>query len=180
MEVPSCRESAERRLAASGGRFYHPRPMTTLADYLSAEHVVWLENEDKNGALVRLLQLLSTSGFVKDPQSLQQASLSREVMMSTGVGYGIAIPHAKVPTVERFVLALGISTAGISYGSLVDDDPVKLVCMIAGPEGHNAQYLKLLSVLMKFIKSEKGLILNATHPDEVCRFAASYEVPNAN
>jgi PTS system nitrogen regulatory IIA component len=152
--------------------------MATLADYLSPEHVVWLESVDKNAALGSLLQALSTSGFVKDPQSLRQAILSREVMMSTGVGYGIAIPHAKVPTVERFVLALGISTAGIPYGSLVDDQPVKLVCMIAGPEGRNAEYLKLLSVLMKFIKSEKGLILSATHPDEVRRFAASYEVAN--
>lgn len=152
--------------------------MATLADYLSPEHVVWLESEDKNAALGRLLQLLSNSGFVRDPQSLQQAILSREVMMSTGVGYGIAIPHAKVPTVERFVLALGISTAGIAYGSLVDDQPVKLVCMIVGPEGRNAEYLKLLSTLMKFIKSEKGLILSATHPDEVSRFAATYEVPN--
>lgn len=152
--------------------------MATLADYLSAEHVVWLESEDKSAALGRMLQLLSSSGFVRDPQSLQQAILSREVMMSTGVGYGIAIPHAKIPAVERFVLALGISAAGIPYGSLVDDQPVKLVCMIAGPEGRNAEYLKLLSTLMKFIKSEKGLILSATHPDEIRRFATSYEVPN--
>ena len=49
--------------------------------------------------------------------------------------------------------------------------------MIAGPEGKNAEYLKLLAVLMKFIKSEKGLILNATHTDEVRRYAANYEVP---
>jgi nitrogen PTS system EIIA component len=151
--------------------------MTTLADFLSPERVVWLESEDKNAALSRLLTLLCSSNAVRDPQSLQQAILSREVMMSTGVGYGIALPHAKIPTVERFLLALGISPGGIAYGSLVDDQPVKLVCMIAGPEGKNAEYLKLLAVLMKFIKSEKGLILNATHTDEVRRYAANYEVP---
>src|SRR5262249_42418544 len=121
--------------------------MATLADYLSPEHVVWLDSEDKNAALARLLQVLSGSEFVRDPQSLQQAILSREVMMSTGVGYGIAIPHAKVRGVERFLLAIGVSSAGIPYGSLVDDQPVKLITMIAGPEGRNAEYLKLLSVL---------------------------------
>jgi PTS system nitrogen regulatory IIA component len=152
--------------------------MPTLADHLSPEHVVWLESEDKNAALSRLLQLLSSSRYVRDPQSLQQAILSREVMMSTGVGYGIAIPHAKIPTVERFILAIGISPAGIAYGSVVDDQPVKLICMIAGPESRNAEYLKLLSVLMKFIKSEKGLILSATQPDEVRRFAANYALPD--
>jgi nitrogen PTS system EIIA component len=151
--------------------------MATLADHLSAEHVIWLESEDKNAALSRLLQLVSSSRFVHDPQALQHAILSREVMMSTGVGYGIAIPHAKIPAVERFILAIGISTGGIAYGSLVDDQPVKLICMVAGPEGRNAEYLKLLSVLMKFIKSEKGLILSASHPEEVRRYAANYEVP---
>jgi PTS system nitrogen regulatory IIA component len=154
--------------------------MATLADHLSPERVVWLESEDKNAALSRLLGLICSSGYVKDPKGLEQAILSREVMMSTGVGYGIAIPHAKVPSVERFLLALGIAPAGISYGSLVDDQPVKLICMIAGPEGHNAEYLKLLASLMKFIKSEKGLILNATQPEEVRRYAASYEVPNGS
>jgi PTS system nitrogen regulatory IIA component len=172
-------EAIRERLAlvAPRARFYHRRPMVTLADHLSAEHVIWLESDDKNAALSRLLQLLSRSKVVRDPQDLQNAILSREVMMSTGVGYGIAIPHAKIPTVEGFILALGISPGGIAYGSVVDDQPVKLICMIAGPEGRNAEYLKLLSVLMKFIKSEKGLILNATHPDEVRRFAANYELP---
>jgi PTS system nitrogen regulatory IIA component len=151
--------------------------MATLADHLSAEHVVWIDADDKNAALSRLLQLLSGSRYVRDPQALQSAILSREVTMSTGVGYGIAIPHAKIPTVERFLLAIGIAPGGIAYGSLVDDDPVKLICMIAGPEGRNAEYLKLLSVLMKFIKSEKGLILSASHPEEVRRYAANYEVP---
>ena len=153
--------------------------MATLADHLSPEHVLWLESEDKNAALARLLQALSSSRFVRDPQALQNAIFSREVMMSTGVGYGIAIPHAKIAAVDRFLLALAISPSGIAYGSLVDDQPVKLICMIAGPEGRNAEYLKLLSVLMKFIKSEKGLVLSASHPDEVRRFAATYEIPGA-
>jgi mannitol/fructose-specific phosphotransferase system IIA component (Ntr-type) len=151
--------------------------MATLADHLSPEHVLWLESEDKTAALARLLQTLSGSKFVTDPPGLRNAILSREVMMSTGVGYGVAIPHARIQSVSEFILALGISPAGISYGSLVDDQPVKLVCMIAGPDGRNAEYLKLLSVLMKFIKSEKGLILSATHPDEVRRFAANYAIP---
>jgi PTS system nitrogen regulatory IIA component len=153
--------------------------MATLADHLSADHVIWLETEDKNGSLARLLQALSTSQFVRDPQALRSAILSREVTMSTGVGYGVAIPHAKIASVDTFLLAIGISPGGIAYGSLVDDQPVKLICMIAGPEGRNAEYLKLLSVLMRFIKSEKGLILSASHPDEVRRFAASYEIPGA-
>ncbi len=150
--------------------------MPTLADFLTADHITWLQAQDKKGALDELLGLLSTSKFVKDPKSLQDAIFSREVMMSTGVGYGVAVPHAKLPAVEQFVLAMGVAQAGIAYGSVVDDQPVRLICMIAGPDSHQDVYLRLLSTVMKFIKSEKGLVLAATHPEEIRRYASKYEV----
>ena len=79
-------------------------------------------------------------------------------------------------------LALGIATDGVTYGSAVDDDPVRLIFMIAGPEQEQRGYLKLLSTLMKFIKSEKGKILSSTSPEEVTRLGKAYrlELPSAN
>ncbi len=150
--------------------------MPTLADFLSADHITWLSAQDKNGALRELLGLLSTSKFVTDAQGLQNAIFSREVMMSTGVGYGVAVPHAKLQGVEQFVLAMGVAPTGIPYGSEIDDQPVRLICMIVGPEGRQDVYLRLLSTVMKFIKSEKGLVLAATHREEIRRYAAKYDV----
>jgi len=148
--------------------------MGTLADYLPPEHITWLETRDKIQALRILLDLLASSRAVKDPKALERAILSREVLMSTGVGYGIAVPHARIPAVEDFVLALGISEEGIPYSSVMDDRPVRLIIMIAGPDSTQDGYLKLLSNVMRFIKSEKGKILCSRSSDEISRFAGRY------
>jgi mannitol/fructose-specific phosphotransferase system IIA component (Ntr-type) len=150
--------------------------MPTLADFLSPEHIVWTKAKEKTAALGQLLGTLASSSHVKDPRQLEAAILEREVMMSTGVGYGVAVPHAKIPAVDCFMLALGISADGIPYGSVVDDQPVRLICMIAGPDSAQTTYLKLLSAVMKFVKSEKGRLLAARHPDEIRRVAQNYPV----
>ncbi len=150
--------------------------MQTLADFLSPGHVSWLTATTKDEALGALLGLLASSRAVKDPAALQQAIFSREVLMSTGVGYGVAIPHAHIPTVENFVLAIGVTSDGIPYNAPVDDDPVRLIVMIAGPDTERNAYLKLLSTLMKFLKSEKGKILSSSSADEVVRLARQYRV----
>ena len=150
--------------------------MGTLADFLPPEHITWLEDTQKTPALRTLLGLIGKSKAVKDPSALEQAILSREVTMSTGMGYGIAVPHARIPTVEKFVLSLGISEQGIAYNSPIDDKPVRLIMMIAGPNRSQEGYLKLLSTLMRFIKSEKGKILSSSSAEEIHRFARNYSM----
>ncbi|HMS17583.1 MAG TPA: PTS sugar transporter subunit IIA [Planctomycetota bacterium] len=154
----------------------------SLADLLPHSHVIWLETHSKNEALGQLLGTLSTSRFVRDADALRHAIFSREVLMSTGVGYGVAVPHAKIPAVDSFVLAVGIARDGIQYGSEIDDDPVRLIVMIAGPDRDQEGYLKLLSTLMKFLKSEKGKILSSTSSEEVQRLGRSYvfELPDSS
>ena len=156
--------------------------MVNLADLLPESHILWLETGSKDEALRSLLGALGSSKVVSDPSALSQAILSREVLMSTGVGYGVAVPHAKIPTVSSFVLALGIALEGISYGSVLDDAPVRLIMMIAGPDKDQEGYLKLLSTLMKFLKSEKGKILSSTTAADVRRLGKSYsfELPSAD
>ena len=150
--------------------------MPTLADIILPEHVAWLETTSKDEALSELLSLLSRSRAVKDPVALRSAVLAREVLMSTGVGYGVAVPHAKIPTVESFVVAGGVIPEGLAYGSSVDDAPVRLIVMIAGPDHAQEGYLKLLSAVMKFIKSEKGKVLSCTSAQDICRFGKRYPV----
>jgi PTS system nitrogen regulatory IIA component len=148
--------------------------MPDLADVILPGHIAWLETTSKEEALNQLLSLLSLSRAVKDPTALRQAVFAREVLMSTGVGYGVAIPHAKIPTVESFVVAIGIVPGGIAFGSTVDDDPVRLIVMIAGPARAQEGYLKLLSTLMRFIKSEKGRILSSTTAEDVAKLGRRY------
>ncbi len=150
--------------------------MATLSDVILPEHIAWLEPSSKDDALSQMLGMLSKSRVVKDHEALRRAVFAREVLMSTGIGYGVAVPHAKIPTVESFVVAIGVVPDGVAYGSAVDDAPVRLIVLIAGPDRTQEGYLKLLSTLMRFIKSEKGKILSSTSPAEVVRLAKRYSV----
>ncbi len=150
--------------------------MPTLDSQITEARIVWLPSCSKDEALRQLVEVVCRSAAVRDAAALQQAILSREVMMSTGLGYGVALPHARIAAVEQFVVALGVVPDGIAWGGGMDDDPVRLVAMIAGPDHENAGYLRLLSTLMKFIKSEKGRILSASTAEEVLRRAARYEM----
>lgn len=149
-----------------------------LSDLLPSERIIELEVTDKKLALQRLLDVLAETGAVARRVEVEQAIFSREVLMSTGVGYGIAVPHAKLGIVDDFAIALGICPAGIAYSSEIDELPVKLICMIVGPAGHQENYLRILGMLMRFLKSEKGKILSAFSLSSVHTFTAGYDTSN--
>ena len=134
-----------------------------------------LDSTEKTAALQQLLDVMSSTGAIKERVAVAEAVFSREVLMSTGVGYGIAIPHARVPSVEKFAVALGVSETGIPYSSLIDERPVRLICMIVGPSGHDEDYLRILAMVMRFLKSEKGKILSAFSLDGVHAFARGHD-----
>lgn len=146
-----------------------------LSELLPSARIVKLECRSKNEALQSLLDVLASSGAVPHRIEAERAILSREVLMSTGVGYGIAVPHAKLPDVPEFAVALGVSDSGIEYSSVVDDKPVKLICMIIGCSGQQDRYLKILAMIMRFLKSEKGKIISAYSQTEIHGFTRGYD-----
>jgi mannitol/fructose-specific phosphotransferase system IIA component (Ntr-type) len=79
-----------------------------------------------------------------DEQAVLGAVLDRERALSTGVGQGIAVPHATVKDLPGPIVALGRTTAGIDFDS-IDDTPVRLVFLLLTPEGDIPLHLKLLS-----------------------------------
>ena len=72
-----------------------------------------------------------------------------------------------------------VSRDGIAYSSVIDEQPVKLVCMIVGPSGRQEEYLKILRMVMRFLKSEKGKILSAYSLGEISGFTANYAADDA-
>jgi nitrogen PTS system EIIA component len=147
-----------------------------LSELLPATRVIALdEGLSKNDALQALLDVLNATGAMDERVEVERAIMSREVLMSTGVGYGIALPHAKIPSVSEFAIALGVSQKGVQYSSLVDDLPARLICMIIGPSGRQAEYLRILAMVMRFLKSEKGKILSAYDLASVHGFTTAYD-----
>jgi len=149
--------------------------MFSLSDLLPETRIIKLEARDKTLALQELLDSLAKTSAINERVAVERAIMSREVLMSTGMGYGIAVPHAKLPSVEGFAMALCFCEGGIPYSSVVDDSPVRLICMIVGPSGHQEDYLRILRMVMRFLKSEKGKILSAYSIGEIHGFTKAYD-----
>ncbi len=122
-----------------------------IIDFFSEKCIVKLDTEDKFESLKILVNLLSKSDKVTNQKALEKAIIDRENLMSTGIGYGIAIPHAREKSVKDFIIALGIHKNGISYES-IDDKPVHLIFMIASPENKNREYIIIMSKLSVILK----------------------------
>ena len=88
-------------------------------------------------------------------------------MMSTGIGQGIAIPHAKSKGVNELTASFGISPEGVDFESL-DSKPVHLFFMIAAPDGPAGPHLRCLSMISRLLNNEdfrKNLVECATQKD---------------
>ena len=125
--------------------------MIRLADHLSPARVVDLKSRSKDAALMELVETLASAPEVTNREKLLQAILERERIVSTGIGLGVAVPHAKIPEVSEFVVAYGRSTDGIDFGS-IDDRPVHHVVLIVGPPDRQQRYLQFLATVTLKLK----------------------------
>ncbi len=149
--------------------------MVQLSDLLAPERVLLLEAEDKKTLLGRLAEVLSRSVAGLEREELMDVLLARESIMSTGIGLGIAVPHARLKSVERPILAVGISRQGVAYDSL-DDKPVHIVVMIVVPAESQKQYLRILARVTLLLKNAKlrARLLDAKDAEEVFQILSEY------
>lgn len=146
-----------------------PGPMTiSLENILPPERVVLLESSTKDDALKELASVVGKAGEVQDVDLLVAAILEREAIMSTGIGLGIAIPHAKIESISDFVVGLGKSERGLEFNSL-DNKPVHFLVMIAGPRDQQERYLQLLAKITLKLKDStvRGRLGEADNVDAI-------------
>jgi mannitol/fructose-specific phosphotransferase system IIA component (Ntr-type) len=129
--------------------------MANLRKMLSEDRVIDLNSRDKAGALDELIKVMGTADEIVDKEAFRKAILAREKLLSTGIGLGLAVPHAKVNGVKGIVMAVGRSKAGIHYDS-IDGNPVHLVVMIGAGEEQRDTYIRLLAELIALLKDEKN------------------------
>ncbi len=130
------------------------RKKIDLRDHLDASRVVDLTATTKDEALVQLVEAAATAPAVQDGEGLLGAVREREAKLSTGIGLGIAVPHARIAGVSEFVVVVGRHPAGLEFGS-IDGRPVHIVVLIAGPQEAKTAYLELLAQLSKRLKLEE-------------------------
>ena len=118
-------------------------------------------------AIDEMVNLVENSGNLNNKEEYKKAIIAREEMSTTGIGEGVAIPHAKTKAVNKACLAAGISKDGIDYESF-DGSLSHLFFMIAAPDGANDTHLEVLSRLSTILMDEefRNSLINATSIDE--------------
>lgn len=127
-----------------------------------------VEATSKQTVLEELIHQLDQAGKLNNPQAFMQDILAREEQSTTGIGDGIAIPHAKSAAVKVPAIAFGRSKEGLDYASL-DGQPAHLFFMIAATDGANDAHLEALSRLATFLMDEKfrNAVMNAKTKEAV-------------
>lgn len=140
-----------------------------IHDYLDSQLISFLSEETRDGAIDALIALLDKEGRLADRRAFRDAIFYREGLVSTGIGMGIAIPHAKMKNIKQFFIAVGIQqNKGIDWNAL-DKAPVRIIFMIGGPDDKQTEYLQILSMLTSAIKDIdlRKKLLKATSTQEV-------------
>ena len=127
-----------------------------LADFLNEGVICFLKTQRRNQALQEMTHALKKVGKITNSTAFYEALLKREELVSTGIGMGVALPHAKLEAFDHFFMAIGIQKLkeGIEWQAL-DQAPVKLIFMIGGPIDRQTEYLQILSKVTTAIKDEK-------------------------
>ena len=143
----------------------------TLASLLSAEQIIpEMEATDRWPAIVELIDLLVSLGKIKsaDRDSILDSLKQREETMSTGIGFGIAIPHCSSDRLDEVVAAFGRSSGGIEFDAL-DNAPVKFVVLFIVPKNQFQTHLRTLASIAKFLndRTTRDKLANAKSTDEI-------------
>jgi mannitol/fructose-specific phosphotransferase system IIA component (Ntr-type) len=129
-----------------------------LRDLITEDSVLsTMEARDKRAAIHELVEFLRVKkGFTADQaRKIEVAIMRRESKGTTGIGKGVAIPHAKnCGHVETVVAALGISREGIPFAAL-DGEPVNLVFLVASAKGAEEEHLQIMRKIAYVARDEK-------------------------
>ncbi|OIJ21448.1 PTS fructose transporter subunit IIA [Anaerobacillus alkalidiazotrophicus] len=138
-----------------------------------------LKASSKEAVIDELVAKLDRAGRLADKAKFKEAILAREAQSTTGIGEGIAIPHAKTSAVKTPAIAFGRSKSGIDYEAL-DGQPSHLFFMIAASEGANNAHLQTLSRLSSFLMDSefRKKLESANTVDEVISAINAKEAEN--
>ena len=135
-----------------------------------------IEGSSKEEAINQLVEQLYNAGKISDRANFKAEILKREELSTTGIGDGIAIPHAKTKVVKEAAIAFGKSIAGVDYQAL-DGQPSHLFFMIAAPDGANNTHLEALARLSGLLMKQevRDKLMEATSAEAILSVINSYD-----
>ena len=147
-----------------------------LTELLTPDRVVLpLAATDKLGIIEELTRrIVSDAGGTFE--EVLGAVLEREAVLSTGIGFGVAIPHARSAGVSQLTMVGGVSRAPVPFDA-IDGEPVRLFFLIVGPEASAGLHVRLLSRIARLVRREevRRHLIEARTPDEFHRILVDAE-----
>jgi len=124
----------------------------------------------KEPVIQELVAGLREAGYFKggEPEDIVKAVLKRELLGSTGIGRGVAIPHSKHPSVDRLVGTVAVSKAGVGFDAL-DGEPVHVFVLLISPQDRPADHLRALENVARALRDDGFVrsLRQATSRDQI-------------
>jgi PTS system IIA component len=142
-----------------------------IKDILDEKMMVFdLKATTKEEVLKELVSILKKNGVIDDEEGFLNIVKKREEEFSTGIGYGIAIPHGKSDLVKKPSVVFGKSKKGVDYNSM-DGKPAYIFFLIAVPENSDDLHLKVLAELSRSLMHEevRKMLEKASTPEDVIK-----------
>ena len=150
-----------------------------ILDFLSRDSIkIGLESTNKKGVMGELIdQLIKARKIKKDSRDrVVKALIARERAGSTGIGQGIAIPHARSDKTKNVIIAFGNSAEGIDFNAL-DGELVYVFFLMLAPDESMGLHLKVLARISRLLKDKffRQALKNSKTPEEVLKIIGDEE-----
>jgi PTS system nitrogen regulatory IIA component len=129
----------------------------------------------KEDLLAMMVDDLCQQGVLVKSDDFLKTILDRESILSTGIGYGVAIPHSRHSDAISLKAVVYTLSAGINFDA-IDGEPVRIVFMIAIPETKHCDYMKILSAISRALREEetRQSVIECKTPTELFRLIESW------
>ncbi|MBL8879263.1 MAG: PTS sugar transporter subunit IIA [Phycisphaerales bacterium] len=148
-----------------------------IAKILTPERIrVPLTGADKNGVITELIDLLNQTGALANRDSALQSVLKREAERSTGIGFGLAIPHGKSDGAKSIVMAAGKPNQPVEFQS-ADGRPVHFVVLLVSPPDQTGTHIQALAKISRLmmVESFRAAVAEAKTAQELHAKISSFE-----
>src|SRR5438094_838277 len=127
-----------------------------MSDFVVRDAIVpELSANSKESVIREMVESLRAAGYFKggDPEDIVKAILKRELLGSTGIGRGVAIPHTKHNSVDRLIGTVALSQPGVGFDSL-DGEPVHVFVLLISPQDRPGDHLRALENVSRVLRDD--------------------------
>ncbi len=144
-----------------------------IIDYFSEDSVMFLNTNDKHEVLTSMVVQAAKLGYISNEEEFKDAIFERESIMSTDIGWQVAIPHAKLRDISKFFVIPAILNKDTDWDA-GNDQKVRLIFLIGGPADQQKQYLQILSKVSLVVRNNQrrqALLATTTAAEVLAQFA---------